>query len=260
MSGTARATSLRQRLSEPGQLLGTFSIIPSPEIVELTALAGFDVVILDMEHGAFDLAQLSPMILAARVWGAVPVVRVRHNEPSLVSAALDAGAAGVIVPQVSSSAAAEAVVSAARFPPEGTRGANPWVRSAMYTSGGDYYRQANEDVAAMVMVEGSEGVAAVDEILAVPGLDAVFLGPVDLSNALGVHGEPEHPTVVEAVERVVARAERRSVAVAVFASTPEAARRWLERGVKLVAVGEDTLHVLAALKAVVAAARSPADA
>jgi 4-hydroxy-2-oxoheptanedioate aldolase len=250
--------SLRRRLFDPGQLVGTFSIIPSPEIVEMTAIAGFDVVILDMEHGAFDFAQLGALILAARAWAAIPVVRVRSNEPSLVSAALDAGAAGVIVPQISSRAASEAVVSAARFPPEGIRGANPWVRSAQYTSGGDYYVQANADVAVMVMVEGEEGVAAVDEILDTPGLDAVFLGPVDLSNALGVHGQPEHPMVVEAVEGVVARAVQRGVAVAVFAATPEAGRAWLERGVNLVAVGEDTLHVLAALRSVVEAVRAPA--
>jgi 4-hydroxy-2-oxoheptanedioate aldolase len=246
---------LRRRLSGPGQLLGTFSIIPSVEIVEMSAIAGFDLVILDMEHGAFDFAQLGSLILAARAWGAVPVARVRSNEPSLISAVLDAGAAGVVVPQVSSRAAAEAAVRAARFPPEGGRGANPWVRSAAYTSGGDYYRQANSDVAVMVMVEGAEGVAAVDEIVATPGLDAVFLGPVDLSNALGVPGEPEHPTVVDAVEHVIARAGRHGVAVAVFAPSPAAARRWLELGVTLVALGEDTLHILAALESLVAAVR-----
>ena len=111
----------------------------------------------------------------------------------------------------------------------------------------------------MVMIEGKEGVAAVPEILNTPSLDAVFLGPVDLSHAVGVPGETEHPLVLERVERVVAQATDRGMAVAVFAPTPKAARRWLDRGVGLVAVGVDAAHVLGGFRAVLAEVRGRPD-
>src|SRR3954447_991533 len=122
--------SLRQRLREGPPLIGTFSIVAAPELIELVGLAGFDVVVLDMEHGAYELSNLGPHILAAPAPRAAPVVRVRWSERGLMGAALDAGAAGVLVPHVQSALDAAAVVEAARFPPEGGRGGPPGVRAA----------------------------------------------------------------------------------------------------------------------------------
>src|SRR5438270_2781277 len=110
------ASSFRTRLLHGPALLGTFSVIPSVEIVELIGLAGFDVVVLDMEHGGYDLDNIGAAVLAARARQLEPLVRVRWNEPALIGAALDAGAAGVIVPHVQSAADAAAVVAAGRFP------------------------------------------------------------------------------------------------------------------------------------------------
>src|SRR3954453_14567657 len=200
------AVSLRQRLREGPPLIGTFSIVAAPELIELAGLAGFDVVVLDMEHGAYEIGNLGPHILAARAHGVAPVVRVRWSEPALIGAALDAGAAGVLVPHVQSAHDAAAVVKAARFPPAGGRGALPWVRAAGYEASDDWHARANDDVAVIAMVEGKEGVAAVDEILATPGLDAVFLGPVDLAASLGLAGRLDPPQVVAAVRSVVERA------------------------------------------------------
>ena len=243
--------SLRQRLREGPPLIGTFSIVAAPEIVELIGLAGFDVVVLDMEHGGYEIGNLGPHILAARACGIAPVVRVRWNEPALIGAALDAGAAGVLVPHVQSAAAAAAVVEAARFPPEGGRGAHPWVRAAGYSATEDWHTRANNDVAVIAMVEGKEGVAAVDEILATPGLDSVFLGPVDLAASLGLAGQLDHPEVVAAVRSVVDRAAAVHVAAACFSPTVEGARRWLDAGARLVTVGVDTQILLPALHALV---------
>src|SRR3954471_18506363 len=185
--------SLRRRLRQGPPLIGTFSIIAAPELIELAGLAGFDVVVLDMEHGAYEISNLGPHILAARAHGVAPVVRVRWSEPALIGAALDSGAAGVLVPHVQSARDAAAVVEAARFPPQGRRGAHPWVRAAGYAATHNWRTHANDDVAGIAMVEGKEGVAAVDEILATPGLDAVFLGPVDLAASLGLVGRAGHP-------------------------------------------------------------------
>jgi 4-hydroxy-2-oxoheptanedioate aldolase len=250
------ASSFRNRLLAGPPLLGTFSVIPSAEVVELIGLAGFDTVVLDMEHGAYELDNIGPVILAARARQLEPLVRVRWNEPALIGAALDAGAAGVIVPHVQSAADARAVVAAGRFPPIGARGAHPWVRAADYNATPDWFTAANDSVGLVVMVEGTEGLAAVDDILATPGLDAVFIGPVDLASSLGLGTQLDHPRVVDAVRDVVDRAAAAGVAAACFSATPEGARRWFDLGVRMVTVGVDTQILLPAFRAVGAASRA----
>jgi len=251
-------TPLRQRLREGPALIGTFSIVAAPELVELIGLAGFDVIVLDMEHGSYEIANLGTHILAARAHGIAPIVRVRWNEPALIGAALDAGAAGVLVPHVQSAADAAAVVEAARFPPDGERGAHPWVRAAGYAASDDWHARANDEVAVIAMVEGKEGVAAIDEILATPGLDAVFLGPVDLAASLGLAGQLDHPQVVAAVRSVVERAAAAGVAAACFSPTVDGAARWLDAGAQLVTLGVDTQIILPAMRSLVDAVRRQA--
>ena len=240
---------LRQRLRRAPPLVGMFSILASLEVVEMIGLAGFDLVLIDLEHGPYGIQAVAPLILAARARQLVPMVRVRSNDPALVGAALDAGAAGVLVPQVASAQAARQLVAAARFAPEGQRGLNPWVRAADYAAGPDWLARANAEVAVVAMVEGRDGLDALPEILDVPGLDAVFLGPVDLAQSMGLGIQPEHPQVVQAVVDAVEAAAGKGKRVAVFAPTAAAARRWMERGVALVAVSEDTAVMGAALKA-----------
>ncbi|MBN6038814.1 HpcH/HpaI aldolase/citrate lyase family protein [Amycolatopsis sp. 195334CR] len=248
-------TGLRDRLAGGG-LLGTFNLLPSPEIVELIALAGFDVVIVDMEHGPHALGDVRRAVLAANAHGLHAVVRVPALDPWCVGAVLDVGASGVLVPQVASAAEAAAVVRAARFAPEGDRGANPYVRAAGFGHRENWYAAANAEVAVLVMVEGRAALAELDEILAVPGLDGVFLGPVDLSHSLGVPGRIGHPLVVEALERAVGRATASGVATGVFTPGAESVAGWWRLGVRLVACGVDTAVVATALTATVAAARA----
>jgi 4-hydroxy-2-oxoheptanedioate aldolase len=242
------ADTLRARLREGERILTVFCVIPSVEMVELIALAGFDAVILDTEHGPYGTDALSPLILAARARRMATVVRVRTNEPSLIGAALDVGADAVLVPQVASAEAARAAVAAARFAPEGGRGANPWVRAGDFGARAGWFGAANAEAAVIVMIEGEAGVAAASEIIRTPGLDAVFLGPVDLSHALGVPGEVDHPRVVETIEHVVARGRDAGLATALFTPGGERARAWFEKGVGLVALGVDSAHALDGLR------------
>jgi 2-keto-3-deoxy-L-rhamnonate aldolase RhmA len=171
---------------------------------------------------------------------------VRANDPALIGAALDVGAAGILVPQVSSVQAARDLVAAARFAPHGRRGVNPWVRAADYAGGSDWFERANASVGIAAMVEGTEGLDAVHDILDVGGLDAVFLGPVDMAQSLGLGLQPEHPQVIDAISAVVRAAAAKGKATGVFAPTATAARRWLERGVRFVAVSEDSAVIRAA--------------
>jgi 4-hydroxy-2-oxoheptanedioate aldolase len=234
-------------------LVASFSIIPSTEVVEIVALGGFDAVILDMEHGPYGIDRLGPLVVAARSRGIYAIARVQRNEAALIGAALDAGADGVLVPQVTSRREAEAAVAAARFAPEGSRGAHPWVRAADFGGRAGWFQTANRDAAVIVMIEGVAGAANVADILETPHLDGIFIGPVDLSHALGVPGEIDHPTVLARIDEILARARGRSVATSIFTPSAERARMWLDRGVGLVALGVDTAHFLSALKAATAA-------
>jgi 4-hydroxy-2-oxoheptanedioate aldolase len=248
-------TGLRTMLASGQQLLGTFSIIPSIEVVELIALAGFDFVIIDMEHGPFSAGQVQAGLVAARAHGLASVVRVPDAGPSVIGAVLDAGANGILVPHVDSAAAARAAVGAARFAPDGERGAHPWVPASGYGTVRDWFAVANRETAVMVMIEGTEGIDAIPEIMSVPGLDAIFLGPVDLSHSMGVPGEIDHPRVREALETVVAKATARGLATAVFAPDTERTKAWWALGVRLVACGVDTQLIGHAFTGTVQAAR-----
>ena len=240
--------ALRERLRSGVPLIATFSIIPAIEVVELVALAGFEGIILDLEHGAHGSESLGPLILAAEARNIYPLVRVRSSEPTEIAAALDAGAAGVIVPQIGSLSEAERAVKAARFAPEGNRGANPFVRAADYSGRLEWFAEANRDAAILLMIEGAGALLAVDDIVALPNLDGIFIGPMDLSHALGVPGEMAHPKVVEAIRTVIAACRRAGITAGIFSGTPEAAKRW---------IGEaDTITFLNALKSLAAAARS----
>lgn len=249
-------TGLRARLRAGAPLLATFVIVPRVELVEIAAAAGFEAVVLDREHGPLATDDLIPLVAAARGAGIHAIVRVPENRAVEIGAALDSGADGVLVPHVASGAAAAAAVEAARFAPEGRRGVNPYVRAARY--GVDvpgYLAGANAGAAVIAMIEGADGVAASREIVATPGLDAVFVGPYDLSAALGIPGRTGDPAVVEHVREIAGEAEAVGIASAVFAPTPEAARDWLDAGVRLVALSVDTHLALAGMRAAVSATR-----
>lgn len=248
--------ALRQRLRSGDPLVATFSIIPSVEVVELIALAGFDAIIIDLEHGSHGSESLGPLILAAQARGIYPLVRVRSSEPTEIAAALDAGAAGVIVPQIGSLEEAERAVKAARFAPEGNRGANPFVRAAAYSGRLEWFAEANRDTAILLMIEGQDGLAAAREIAELPNLDGIFIGPMDLSHALGVPGQMGHPKVAEAITTVIAACKANTITAGIFAGTPEAAKRWITEGVTLPAVSADTITFLRALKALVGEAKN----
>jgi 4-hydroxy-2-oxoheptanedioate aldolase len=253
MSGRA---PLPRRLAEAPALLATFSVIAAPEIVELIAIAGFDAVILDTEHGPYGIADLSRLIVAARAAGLYSIARVRSNDAALIGGALDAGADGVLVPQIASAEAARAAVAAAKFAPDGIRGANPFVRAADYGARPSWFAIANPETAVLLMIEGPGGIAALPEILDIPALTGIFLGPVDLSHALGVPGETGHPAVVSKMAEAIAAAAAKGKASAVFAAAPDFAATWREAGVSLIGYGVDTAHALAGLRAAAEAARS----
>jgi 4-hydroxy-2-oxoheptanedioate aldolase len=253
---TARP-QLRAELASGQCLLGTFSIIPSREVIELIALAGFDFVIIDMEHGPYGLESVRDGLITAHGRNLQTIVRVPDAQAALIGAVLDLGAGGVLVPQIHCAEDARAAVEAARFTPEGSRGAHPWVRASGYGNEADWFAKANAEAAVLVMIEGVDGIKAVPQILDVPGLDGIFLGPVDLSHSMGVPGQTEHPLVIGALEEVAAAASTRGMASAVFAPDWRRAQSWWPLGIRLIACGVDTKMIGEQLAAVAAQARAP---
>jgi 2-keto-3-deoxy-L-rhamnonate aldolase RhmA len=240
-SATANALGLRQALRDRDRaLLGMFLLVPRVEIVETIAAAGFDVVILDLEHGPYGPAELLPVVAAAQGAGLFAVVRPRDDDAAQIARILDTGADGIMVPHVTSEEQAARVVESARFPPDGERSVNPHVRALGYVGDAEALRRADERTAVICMIEGVAGLAATHEIAATPGLDAVFVGPVDLSAALGVgRPDPEHPTVIARIQELLAQTADLGVATGIYAPTSDAGVRWLRLGARLVVTSVD---------------------
>lgn len=242
--------SAKARLREKGFVAGPFVEAGSPALIEILGLAGFDFVIIDCEHAALSGEAVGHLIRAAEAAAISPLVRVRHNEPAAILEALDLGAAGLHVPQISSPADALNAVRAAKFPPRGSRGFNPFVRAARYgaTPVAEFRRSADEDTLLVLHIEARESLDEVDQILAVPGFDVAFLGPYDLSQSLGIPGEVTHPRVREALRAIVRAARSYGVAVGCFANNPEQARLWLAEGVSYLAYSVDSVLFLEACR------------
>ena len=178
--------------------LGPFMIGTDPAFVEAAGYAGYDFVLLDMEHGTTTFQTLPHLIRAANVAGVCPVVRVPRGTDIWIDQALDVGAGAIMIPQIDTAEQARAAVSAAKFSPVGTRGTCRFVRSAGFGAvpGSEYFSKA-QDTVVILQAEGRKAVENLDEILDVPGVDVVFVGPYDLSSSLGHVGEIDHPEVVE---------------------------------------------------------------
>ena len=232
--------TLRTRLHGGDRLLGTFVKTPSIHVVEVLALAPLDVVCLDQEHAPFGHVELDACVAVARALGLPTLVRVPGGAAEHVGRALDLGATGVLVPHVDSAEEARAVVAAARFAPHGTRGYAGSHRAANYATRSieTNLAAAAREVTVVVQIESPEAVAAVDAIATVEGVDALFIGPVDLAVSMGARS-PEDPAVVEAIGAVIDSGRRAGVPVGAFAASPRAMQDLAARGVTLLLAGSD---------------------
>lgn len=226
----------------PGSRVFSFVSIPRIEVVEVILAAGFDGVLIDLEHGAIGVSELPALIAAADAGGGDCFVRVDSVDSEVLGTALDSGASGVVVPHVEDAESAARVVSAARF--DRSRGFNPFVRAGGYGTHSDFTSTADAAVEIVPMIEGSGGVASASEIVHTDGVTGVFLGPYDLSLALGRPGETRHPEVVEAIGGVIQIAVAAGRSAGVFCSTAADAARWRERGADMLFIGVDAAVLL----------------
>ena len=230
--------------------VGTLVTLPCAEVAEVLALCGFDWLWIDCEHAPLDALHVQHMVQAV-AGRAACLARLPTSELVGISQMLDAGCDGVIVPQVRTAAQARAAVAACCYPPRGVRGMGLG-RASGY--GGDlarHLRVANDTVAVVLQLEHAEAIENCEDILGVPGVSAVVMGPYDLSGSLGHPGAVDHPDVVSAIESVLASAVRRRVPCGVFTATRAGFDVWRARGATVAAIGADVLFLSSAARAAI---------
>ena len=240
MSATHRHPSFLERLAGREPLLGTILTLPSPEAAEILAGAGFDWLFVDMEHGLLDFPDVQ-RVVQATTGRCACIVRVPSNEPIWINKALDTGALGVIVPHVDGPEQARAAVRAAKYPPDGERSIGVARAQAFGRRLTDSIAHANHETVLVAQAEHIAAARSIDEIVAVPGVGAIFIGPFDMSASLRLPGRLDEPAVREAVNLVRDGCARQAMPCGILVADPAGARAAFTAGYSLVCLATDTL-------------------
>jgi 4-hydroxy-2-oxoheptanedioate aldolase len=226
--------------------------IPSGFSAEVMAQCGFDSVTVDMQHGVQDYLSMVQCFQAMDKHPVTKLVRVPWNEPGIIGKALDGGAWGVIAPMINTREQAEAMVSACRYPPHGTRSNGP-IRHGTYGVASNYQSIANDEVLVIPMIETKQAIDNLDSILDVKGIDGIYVGPSDLAFSLGLTPKLDHedPTILKIYERLIAECGKRGIHAGIHCGSPEYAARMIQMGFRLTTIANDAgLMAKAALEAV----------
>jgi 4-hydroxy-2-oxoheptanedioate aldolase len=248
---------VRQAMREGRATLGCLVTMPSVQMVQALARTGVDWLMIDTEHAPIGPESVAALVAATGGTPVTPIVRVRGTGPEWVKPALDCGALGVVFPQIATRDAAEAAVRAVRYAPAGRRGYGPTYAALRWgVSNLEYLHAANEAVLNVVLIESLAGVVALDQILAVPGLDVVAVARGDLSEDLGVVGQFDHPRLREVVARAEARILATGLTLGGIAFSAEEARAMIARGHRFLVLGSDAALVGGAARGLVQAIRA----
>jgi 2-dehydro-3-deoxyglucarate aldolase/4-hydroxy-2-oxoheptanedioate aldolase len=247
-------TSLKDALRESKPLIGTLVTTASPEVAEVLALASFDWLFIDLEHGSLSIhdAQRAIQAVADRSF---TVVRVADGTAENVKRVLDTGCDGIIAPHINSAEEARKIVALAKYPPLGERSAGLGRAQGYGLTFADYIASANARTVVVVQIEHKDGVANVDEILQVPGIDAIFIGPYDLSGSMGILGHVSDARVLEAIEKVRAACTASKMPFGIYCATAEQASAAIQTGARLVAIGTDLMHMANSVRTALTAIR-----
>jgi 4-hydroxy-2-oxoheptanedioate aldolase len=245
----------RGRCTDGAITVGTFAAIPHPVAVEVTAAAGVDFICIDWEHAQISRERIEDLVRAADIHGVPAMVRVPGHAPESIAAVLDAGAAGVLVPRVSTADQARAAVQATRYPPIGTRGVGPGRAAAYGYRIPDYLAAANESLLLAIQVETAEGLANIDAIAAVEGVDVIFIGPGDLSVSIDAMGPADATKLNAAIEMIAKAAIRAGRTVGIFRPSADDIGSWTKSGIRFFVLASDTMFLGASVAAGVEAAR-----
>jgi 2-keto-3-deoxy-L-rhamnonate aldolase RhmA len=241
---TLPRNSFKERLGRNERLFGLWVNFNSHVVAEIVAGSGFDWLLFDMEHTPDDLQLVGTQLLACRGTPTAPIVRLPAHDMTWMKRVLDAGAPNVMVPNIRNAAEAREAVSWTRFPPEGLRGVASSTRAGNYTRYKDFLARANDEIGLVLQIESREALDDLDAICRVPGVDAVFIGPSDLSAALGYRGQAGHPAVQAEFSRAFRVAQAAGRAIGILCADGKA-DPYLAQGATMVGVGTD-LHLLIA--------------
>lgn len=235
-----RENRIRNLWREDKAVVNGWLAIPSTFSAETMAHQGWDSLTIDMQHGVVDYQMAVNMLTAVSTTNTVPMVRVPWLDPGIIMKSLDAGAYAVICPMINSRAEAEKLVSYIRYAPRGVRSFGP-IRALLY-GGADYPAKANDTVIPFAMIETKQALENLDDILSVEGLDAIYVGPADLSLTLGCTPkfDQEERPVVEAIDYIIAKAKQHGVFAGIHNGTPEYAQRMIAKGFRFVTIASDT--------------------
>jgi 4-hydroxy-2-oxoheptanedioate aldolase len=241
--------TIRQDIASGKQLSGVWCNLGSPHTAEIAAKTGFDWILIDTEHGAGDEAAMLQQINAVKHLPCAPIVRVVANEPHFFKRALDAGAAGIMVPQVRSVAEARQAVAATRYPPNGIRGVSKVNAATCFSMDFEAYRDQTElELVTIIQIETAEALEAVEEIAAIDGVDALFVGPMDLSYGLGIPGDCCHSLFIEAKKRIAAACRAGNKAAGILLASPDQVAPCMAEGFSVLALGSDAQMVVQGMR------------
>jgi 2-dehydro-3-deoxyglucarate aldolase len=235
----AMPNAFRRDLRENRPLFGCWCSLASNITTEILGYAGFDWLLIDGEHAPNDMSSFITQLQALKDSPSAPVVRPPWAEPVVIKRLLDIGFYNFLMPWIENAEQARAAVAATRYPPHGVRGMGTGHRSNRYGYVADYFTTINDNISVMVQIESASGVERAAEIAAVEGVDGLFIGPSDLSAALGYLGQPDHPEVQRAMAVVLSSARQHQKPVGILAPVEADARRYIEQGMSFVAVGGD---------------------
>lgn len=243
MGATVLENTTKARLAAGEAVYGCFFRYADPSLAEFTAMLGWDFMVFDGEHGTLQPREVEDLCRAVEPHGVTPMVRVTTNHAPIILRYLDTGAHGVHVPWVNAPEGVEQAVQAVKYTPRGVRGlagtrASRW---GIPEGLGAYTERANRETLVVIHIETAEAVAAIDEYVAIDGVDVLFLGPTDLSQSLGFPGQTGHPDVVTAMERVAEAVVPSGKALGIFAGSAAMTREWRDRGARYFTTGIEPL-------------------
>ena len=244
-----RKNKLKEIFKQNKSVINGWLQIPSSFSAEVMAHQGWDSLTIDMQHGVIDYPNALQMLQAISSTDTIPMARVNWNEPGQIMKILDAGAYGVICPMVSNREQAEKFVQACQYPPKGYRSFGP-IRGLIY-GGSDYANHANDEILKLAMIETSEALQKLDEIMSTPGLDGIYIGPADLSLAIGqkpAFDNPEGSPTYEQIINILKHAKKNNLVAGIHNSTPEYAQKMIDIGFQLVTIGSDQRYMSAGAK------------
>ena len=247
-----RENKIKKMMKEGKPVINGWLQIPSTVSAEAMAHQGWDSLTIDMQHGLVDYSNALPMLQTISSTNVIPLARVNWNEPGQIMKILDAGAYGVICPMVSNREEAEKFVQACMYPPRGYRSFGP-IRGLLY-GGADYGKHANDEILKLAMIETKEALSNLDEIMSTEGLDGIYIGPADLSLAVGAEPSfdiPETSPVFKVILTILEHAKKNKIIPCIHNMSPEYAQKMINLGFKLVTIGADQRYMSAGAKAAV---------